>query len=210
MLSLEGMDKMLAAKLAGNGIKTRDDLADLAVDELTEMTGIDTPSGQTTDHHGACALVRVSGKEEFIWRKQVLPNLPPSSRCRLARCSNSCRRPVSADDRRTICFPSRTSPSCWTTCDARMAGRRQDQDHPDAQGNDRDQVAGLARQVAYRAGRGAQEARSRQARCSRRTCRSARLGRCWPPRCRRSTRCRKRVPVVEHPSRSAKSSSSQL
>ncbi|MBL8424450.1 MAG: transcription termination/antitermination protein NusA [Candidatus Accumulibacter phosphatis] len=43
MLNLEGMDKMLAAKLAGSGIKTRDDLADLAVDELTEITGIDTP-----------------------------------------------------------------------------------------------------------------------------------------------------------------------
>ena len=41
MLGLEGMDKPLAGKLAGNGIKTRDDLADLAVDELTEMTGID-------------------------------------------------------------------------------------------------------------------------------------------------------------------------
>ncbi|HNL98284.1 MAG TPA: transcription termination factor NusA [Accumulibacter sp.] len=42
MLSLEGMDKALAGKLASNGIKTRDDLADLAVDELTEMTGIDS------------------------------------------------------------------------------------------------------------------------------------------------------------------------
>ncbi|MBK7953997.1 MAG: transcription termination/antitermination protein NusA [Candidatus Accumulibacter sp.] len=41
MLNLEGMDKSLAGKLAGNGIKTRDDLADLAVDELTEMTGMD-------------------------------------------------------------------------------------------------------------------------------------------------------------------------
>jgi N utilization substance protein A len=41
MLSLEGMDKSLAGKLAASGIKTRDDLADLAVDELTEMTGID-------------------------------------------------------------------------------------------------------------------------------------------------------------------------
>ncbi|MBI2309192.1 MAG: transcription termination/antitermination protein NusA [Rhodocyclales bacterium] len=41
MISLEGMDKSLAAKLAGNGIKNRDDLGDLAVDELTEMTGID-------------------------------------------------------------------------------------------------------------------------------------------------------------------------
>ena len=41
MLSLEGMDKALAGKLAGSGIKTRDDLADLAVDELLELTGID-------------------------------------------------------------------------------------------------------------------------------------------------------------------------
>ncbi|HEX8986751.1 MAG TPA: transcription termination factor NusA [Rhodocyclaceae bacterium] len=41
MLGLEGMDKPLAAKLARNGVCTRDDLADLAVDELTEMTGID-------------------------------------------------------------------------------------------------------------------------------------------------------------------------
>ncbi|MEF8714307.1 MAG: transcription termination factor NusA [Accumulibacter sp.] len=41
LLSLEGMDKSLAGQLAGHDIKTRDDLADLAVDELTEMTGID-------------------------------------------------------------------------------------------------------------------------------------------------------------------------
>jgi N utilization substance protein A len=41
MLNLEGMDKSLAGKLAASGIKTRDDLADLAVDELTEMTGIE-------------------------------------------------------------------------------------------------------------------------------------------------------------------------
>ncbi|MCX7150844.1 MAG: transcription termination factor NusA [Rhodocyclales bacterium] len=41
LLSLEGMDKSLAAKLAKNGITDRDALADLATDELTEMTGID-------------------------------------------------------------------------------------------------------------------------------------------------------------------------
>ena len=41
MLGLEGMDNHLAGKLAQGGIKTLDDLADLAVDELTEMTGID-------------------------------------------------------------------------------------------------------------------------------------------------------------------------
>lgn len=40
MLGLEGMDKSLAARLAQNEVRTRDDLADLAVDELVEMTGI--------------------------------------------------------------------------------------------------------------------------------------------------------------------------
>lgn len=41
LLNLEGMDKALAGKLAVNGVKTRDDLADLAIDEVVEMTGID-------------------------------------------------------------------------------------------------------------------------------------------------------------------------
>jgi N utilization substance protein A len=41
LLKLEGMDTTLAAKLAEKGVKTRDDLADLAVDELAEMTGLD-------------------------------------------------------------------------------------------------------------------------------------------------------------------------
>ena len=42
MLALEGMDKALAAKLAKNGVTDRESLADLATDELVEMTGIDT------------------------------------------------------------------------------------------------------------------------------------------------------------------------
>ena len=41
LLALEGMDKPLAAKLAKNGVTDRDSLADLATDELIEMTGID-------------------------------------------------------------------------------------------------------------------------------------------------------------------------
>jgi len=41
LIGLDGMTKEIAAKLAENGVKTRDDLAELAVDELTEMTGID-------------------------------------------------------------------------------------------------------------------------------------------------------------------------
>jgi len=41
LLNLEGMDTQLAAKLAEGGVRTRDDLADLAGDELCEMTGLD-------------------------------------------------------------------------------------------------------------------------------------------------------------------------
>src|SRR5438309_474378 len=41
LLKLEGMDTQLAAKLAEAGIKTRDDLADLAVDELSETSHLD-------------------------------------------------------------------------------------------------------------------------------------------------------------------------
>jgi N utilization substance protein A len=46
LLKLEGMTTQLAAKLAERGIKTRDDLADLAVDELSEMTGMDDESAK--------------------------------------------------------------------------------------------------------------------------------------------------------------------
>ncbi|MBL8445748.1 MAG: transcription termination/antitermination protein NusA, partial [Zoogloeaceae bacterium] len=42
LLELEGMDKPLAASLARGGVRTREDLADLAVDELVEITGIDS------------------------------------------------------------------------------------------------------------------------------------------------------------------------
>ena len=41
LLSLEGMDAQLVRELAAKGIKTQEDLADLAADDLVEMTGID-------------------------------------------------------------------------------------------------------------------------------------------------------------------------
>jgi N utilization substance protein A len=40
LLGLPGMEKPLAVKLADAGVKTRDDLADLATDELVEITGM--------------------------------------------------------------------------------------------------------------------------------------------------------------------------
>ena len=44
LLSLEGMTPELVATLSEGGIKTRDDLAELATDELAEMAGIDEES----------------------------------------------------------------------------------------------------------------------------------------------------------------------
>ncbi|MCK0505696.1 transcription termination factor NusA [Aromatoleum anaerobium] len=41
LINLEGMDKSLAATLARHSVLTRDDLADLAVDELVEIAGIE-------------------------------------------------------------------------------------------------------------------------------------------------------------------------
>jgi N utilization substance protein A len=40
LLNLEGMDTEVASTLAQKGITTRDALADLAVDELVELTGV--------------------------------------------------------------------------------------------------------------------------------------------------------------------------
>jgi N utilization substance protein A len=44
---LEGLDAELIPKLAEAGVHTRDDLADLAVDELTEITGQSADDAKT-------------------------------------------------------------------------------------------------------------------------------------------------------------------
>jgi len=44
---LEGVSPELLAKLAAGGINTRDDLADLAVDELVELSGLDEAAART-------------------------------------------------------------------------------------------------------------------------------------------------------------------
>jgi N utilization substance protein A len=46
LLGLEGMDIDIASKLAAHGITTRDALADLAGDELVELTGMDPSKAQ--------------------------------------------------------------------------------------------------------------------------------------------------------------------
>ena len=54
-------DSGLAAKWPEHDVKTRDDLAELAVDELTEMTGIDDERAKELILEGTGSLVRVSG-----------------------------------------------------------------------------------------------------------------------------------------------------
>jgi len=44
---LDGLTPELIAKLAAGGVHTRDDLADLAVDELVEMTEVDEAKAKT-------------------------------------------------------------------------------------------------------------------------------------------------------------------
>jgi N utilization substance protein A len=47
LLSLDGLDAELAAKLTAAGIKTRDDLGDLGVDELVELVGVGEERAKT-------------------------------------------------------------------------------------------------------------------------------------------------------------------
>ena len=47
LLELESMDRSLAAKLARHGVYSRDELADLATDELMEYSGLDEDSART-------------------------------------------------------------------------------------------------------------------------------------------------------------------
>ncbi len=47
LLDLDGMDAEFAAKLAANDINTRDDLGELAVDELVELTGVEEERAKT-------------------------------------------------------------------------------------------------------------------------------------------------------------------
>jgi N utilization substance protein A len=54
---LEGVTPELIAKLAEGGVHTRDDLADLGVDELTELTG--------QDEEGAKALIMKAREHWF-------------------------------------------------------------------------------------------------------------------------------------------------
>ena len=57
LLKLDGMTTQLAAKLSEGSIKTRDDLADLAVDELLGADRDGRRGGEEAHHGGARPLV---------------------------------------------------------------------------------------------------------------------------------------------------------
>ena len=170
LVHLEGMDSDLAAKLAKAGVKTRDDLGDLAVDELVEMTGIDDRARQGPDHEGARTLVHAG-------RAGVSTAHGPDERSAIRRRAESAavgaaraaarRRRAQAGWPRTSC-PSRTRPGCWTTCASRTVHRAEEQDHADAQADlGNHQEVRRQRQGAHHPGRSEEEARVRQARRAR-------------------------------------------
>jgi N utilization substance protein A len=65
MINLEGMDKPLAARLAKGGICTRDDLADLAVDELLRIVaGLSSEPAAGEEEHTIAQLEGLSGIDE--------------------------------------------------------------------------------------------------------------------------------------------------
>ena len=141
LLNLEGMDTEIASALAVHGITTRDALADLAGDELVELTGIAGGARAGTHHEGARALVRrcagrrraapgsrrrrrgterrarQQGKREKHMAHTTIEQfatelkLPPGALHRAARA----RRGSPARTKATAC-PSRTRPSCSSTC----------------------------------------------------------------------------------------------
>ena len=174
LLELEGMDTQLAAKLAEGGVKTRDDLADLAVDELVEMTGIDERARQGPDHDGARALVRSRKRKPASLREPSdmaqtsvaqFAERAEGSAFGAARAAAGRRRGEAR--RRGHADRAGQDEAARVPAQVARRDRAEEQDHADAQADQRDQEVGFDRQGAHHPGRGAQEARVRQARSRR-------------------------------------------
>ena len=126
LLNLEGMDTEVASTLAAKGITTRDALADLAVDELVELTGIaeeraqdlimkarahwfeEAPAAEAAPaaRPGPALRARMHhARGRSTWRKRRSNNSRPSSRCRPARCWSSSARPASPARRKATSCP---------------------------------------------------------------------------------------------------------
>ena len=72
LLPLEGMSPDLALALARRGVRTREDLAEQAVDDLADIEGLAAERAAQAHHDGARALVRSGQRNlriEQLWRK---------------------------------------------------------------------------------------------------------------------------------------------
>ena len=196
LLNLEGMDTEIASALAVHGITTRDALADLAGDELVELTGIAAGARAGPHHEGARALVRRgagragqggersgrradatlrdcarrqirdAGEAHGAYDDRTIRDRVEAASGRAPRAARQggCRRqeagrqPVRAGQDQAARIPAEA---------ARRGRRAEEEDHAHAQADERDQGGRVHRQGEDHPGRGAQEARVRQARRAR-------------------------------------------
>ena len=190
LLGLEGMDTEIASALAAHGITTRDALADLAGDELVELTGIAEERAQElimkarahwfeeapAEAEHAAPWPRRRRSTEHSAREQAQREkhmaqttieqfatelkLPPGAL--LEQLDQGRRR---RQERRRRAVRAGQDEAARVPAEAARRRRRaEEEDHADAQADHRDQGRRLHRQGAHDPGRGAQEAGVRQAR----------------------------------------------
>ena len=91
LLLLDGMDTELAYGLASKGVTTREELAELSVDDFTEIVDIDPERAGDADHDRAGHLVRAGG-DRGPCRPSELPRSAPIETCVEAKFSKRVRR----------------------------------------------------------------------------------------------------------------------
>ena len=96
LLTLEGMSPDLALALARRGVRSREDLADQAVDDLADIEGLSAEEAGSLIMKAREPLVRGAA----TWLTSPLVNSPRHSRCRSTSCWRSLTRPASRGRRR--------------------------------------------------------------------------------------------------------------
>ena len=168
---LEGMDTEPSRALAAKGVTTRDALADLAVDELTELTGMRAERAQDLimkarahwfEAEAASPEPRAGAEsgsaEGGVWRKSTIDNSPRAQDAgrRAARAARRGRHgrqepagPITEQDKTRLLDYLRKQHGALS---------EPQEDHADPQADHRDQGGRLERQGTHDPGRGPQEA----------------------------------------------------
>ena len=92
LLTLEGMDNETARVLAAKGVTTQEDLADLAVDDLVELTGIDAERAKQLIMTARAPWFAASQGVTTYGADERRHNLPRSWDCLRRCCSSSSRQ----------------------------------------------------------------------------------------------------------------------